>query len=59
MECIQSILQQVDIKKKRRFVYKEKDKEYVAKYAAQCGTTAAMRKLKHRFLNLNESIIRL
>ena len=34
MECIQSSLQQVDAKKKRHFVCKEKDKQDVTKYAA-------------------------
>ena len=38
MECIQSNLQQVDTKKKRRLVYEEKDKQDVAKYATHCGT---------------------
>ena len=58
MECIQSNLQQVDTKKKRRFVYEEKDKQDVTKYAAQCSTAAAIRKFKHRFPNLNESTLR-
>ena len=57
IECNQSNLQQVDTKKKRRFVYEEKDKEDVAQYAVQCGCTAAIRKFKHRFLNLNESTV--
>ena len=34
MECIQSKQQQVDIKRKRCFVYAEKDKQDVAKYVA-------------------------
>ena len=58
MEYIQSNLQQVHTKKKRRFVYEEKDKQDVAKYAAQYDTTAAIRKFKHRFPNLNESTVR-
>ena len=58
MECIQSNLQQVDTKKKRRFVYEEKNKQDIAKYAAECGTTAAIREFKHRFPNLNESTVR-
>ena len=58
VECIQSSLQQVDKKKNRRFVYKEKDKQDVAKYGAQCDTTAAIRKFKQRFPNLNESTFR-
>ena len=55
---IQSNLQQVDTKKKRHFVYEEKDKQDVAKYAAHCGTTAAIRKFKHKFPNLNDSTVR-
>ena len=47
MACVQTNLQQVDTKKKRCFVYEEKEKQDVAKYAAQCGTTAAIRKFKH------------
>ena len=34
-----------------RFVYDEKDKQDVAKYTAQCDTTTAIRKFKHRFPN--------
>ena len=52
-------MQQLDTKKRRRFVYEEKDKQDVAIYAAQYGTTAAIRKFKHRFPNLNESAVRL
>ena len=55
MACIQINLQQVDTKKKKCFVYEEKHKQDVAKYAAQCGTTAAITKFKHTFSNLNES----
>ena len=58
MECTQSNLQQVDTKKKRRFVYKEKDKQDDTKYAAQCDTAAAIRKFKHRFPSLYEITIR-
>ena len=58
IECIKSNLQQVHTKKKRRFDYKEENKQDIGKYAAQCGTTAAIRKFKHRFPNLNESIVR-
>ena len=58
MECIHSNLQQVDTKTKRCLFYEEKDKQDVAKYTAQCGTTAASRKFKHRFPNLNESTVR-
>ena len=43
-------------KKKGRFVYKE-DKQDVKKYAAQCGTTAAIREIKHEFTDLNESTV--
>ena len=35
MWCIQSNLQQVDTKKKGHFVYEEKHKQDIAKYAAQ------------------------
>lgn len=59
LECIQNnLMQQVDTKKKKRSVYEEKDKQDIAKYAAQFGTTAAIRKFKHRFPNLNESTVR-
>ena len=58
MESIQNNLHQLDKKKKRRFVYRENYKQDVAKYAAQCGTTAAIRKFKHIFPNLNESTVR-
>ena len=58
MECIHSNLQQVDKKRKRHYVYEEKDKQDVPKYTAQCGTTAAIRKFNPRFPNLNESTVR-
>ena len=57
MKCIQSNLQQLDTNKKICFVYKGKDKQDVTKYAAQCVSKAAVRKLKHRFPNLNESTV--
>ena len=58
MECIQSNFQQVDTKKKRHFVYEEKNKQDVAKYRAQRSTTAAIRKSKHRFPSIDESTVR-
>ena len=45
-------------KEKKRSLYEEKDKEDIAKYAAQFGTTAAVRKFKQRFSNLTESTVR-
>ena len=58
MECTQSNLEQVDTKKKRRFVYKEKGKQGDKKYAAQCDATAAIRKFKHKFPSLYEITLR-
>ena len=58
MACIQINVQQANTTKKKRFVYEEKDKQDVAKYAAQCCTTAAITKFKHRFPSLNESNVR-
>ena len=58
IEYIQSNLQHVDTKKKRHLLYQEKDKQEVAKYAAQCGTTAAIRKFKYRLPNIHESTVR-
>ena len=43
IRCIQSTLQQVDTKKRRRFVYEEKDKRDVTKYEVQFGTTAGIK----------------
>ena len=51
-------MQHVDTKKKRRFVFEKQDEQDGPKYAAQCGTTAAIRKFKHIFPNLNESTVR-
>ena len=34
--------------------YAQKDKQDAANYATQCGTTAPIKKFKHRFHNLNE-----
>ena len=45
-------------KKRRRFIYEVKDKHDVAQYAGPCGTTAAIRKFKRRFPNLNERTVR-
>ena len=44
--------------KKKRVVYGGKDKQEIAKYAAVCGVTAAIRKFKQKFPNLNESTVR-
>ena len=44
--------------KKRRTVYAEKDKQEIAKYAAVCGATAAIRKFQQRFPHLTESTVR-
>ena len=35
--------------KKKQTVYAEKDKQEIAKYAAVCGATAAIRKFQQRF----------
>ena len=35
----------------------EKDKQEITKYAAVCGVTAAIRKFKQKFPNLNESTV--
>ena len=51
-------MQPLDAKKKRRFVYEKKDNRDIAKYSAQCGTIAAIRKFKPRFPNLNENTVR-
>ena len=51
-------MQPVDAKKNRRFVYEKKDNRDIAKYSAQCGTIAAIRKFKRRFPNLNENTAR-
>ena len=39
-------------------VYREKDKQEIAKYAAMCGATATVRKFKVKFPRLTESTIR-
>ena len=44
--------------KKKRTVYAEKDKQEIAKYAAVCGATAAIRKFQQRFPLLTESPVR-
>ena len=45
-------------KNKKLVVYEEKGKQEMAKYAAVCGVTAAVRKFKQKFPNLNESTVR-
>ena len=44
--------------KKKRTVYPEKDKQEIAKYAAICGVTAAIRKFQPKFPHLTESTVR-
>ena len=44
--------------KKRQTVYTEKDKQEIAKYAAVCGATAAIKKFQQRFPHLTESTVR-
>ena len=44
--------------KKKRTVYAEKDKQEIAKYAAICGVTAAIRKFQPKFLNLTKRTVR-
>ena len=41
-----------------RTVYAEKDKQEIAKYAAVCGATAAIRKFQQRFSHLTENALR-
>ena len=41
--------------KKKQTVYVEKDKQEIAKYAAVCGATAAIRKFQQKFPHLTES----
>ena len=58
IRCIQSTLQQVDTKKKRRFVYEEKDNEMSQNMKFSLVLQQALsRKFKHRFPNLNESTV--
>ena len=54
----ESLTLTADAKNKKRVVYEEKDKQEIWKYAAVCGVTAAIRKLKQNFPNLNESTVR-
>ena len=54
----ESLTLTADAKNKKRVVYEEKDKQEMAKYAAVCGVTAAIRKFKQKFPNLNESKVR-
>ena len=46
-----------DAKNKKRVVYEEKDKQVIAKYATVGGVTAAIRKFKQKFPNLNENTV--
>ena len=55
--CIQEDLKRCS-KTKERVVYQEKDKQEIAKYAAMCGATPAVRKFKVKFPRLTESTIR-
>ena len=43
--------------KKKRMVYAEKDKQEIAKYAAVCRATAAIRKFQQRFPHLTKSTV--
>ena len=43
--------------KKNRTVYAEKDNQEIAKYAAICGVTAAIRKFQPKFPNLTKSTV--
>ena len=58
LEKVQESLKITCEGKKKRVVYGEKDKQEIAKYAAVCGATAAIRKFKQKFPNLNESTVR-
>ena len=44
--------------KKKRTFYAEKDKQEIAKYAAICGVTGAIRKFQPKFPNLTKSTVR-
>ena len=59
LEKIQESLKGVQGRgKKKRTVYEEKDKQEIAKYAAVCRATAAIRKFQQRFPHLTKSIVR-
>ena len=54
----ESLTLTADAKNKERVVYEEKDNQEIAKYATVCGVTAAIRKLRQKFANLNENTVR-
>ena len=58
LEKVQESLKVAREKKKKQTIYAEKDKQEIAKYAAICGVTAAIRKFQTRFPNLTESTVR-
>ena len=58
LEKVQESSKVTQEEKKKRTVYAEKDKQEIAKYAAICGVTAAIRKFQPKFLNLTKSTVR-
>ena len=58
LEKVQESLKVAQEEKKKLTVYAEKDIQEIAKYAAICGVTAAIRKFQPKFPNLTESTVR-
>ena len=56
--AIQESLLVTSGRKLKGAVYDEKDKQEIAKYAPTHGFTAALRKIKEKFPNINESTVR-
>ena len=57
LEKVQESSKVIREEKKKRTVYAKKDKQEIAKYAAICGVTAAIRKFQPKFLNLTKSTV--
>ena len=57
LEKVKESLKVVWKEKKKQTVYAEKEKQEIAKYAAICGVTAAIRKFQPKFPNLTQSTV--
>lgn len=58
LKCIKNnLMQLMDTKEDKDFVYKEKDKQKIAEYLVKCSTTATIKKIKHKSPNLNENTV--
>ena len=58
LKCIKNnLMQLMDTKEDKDFVYKEKDKQKIAEYLVKSSTTGTIKKIKHKYPNLNENTV--